>query len=163
MSNPQWSIAWTGGLGWSFYPYGDVYSLTPKWHEWHSVTGKVILPEEEENRYELVASKDADNVWFSILVGDFTDPDNPVIPDTTPVFKSQIVLPYGFGETREFQVDHVVDDITAEWTGEVIVTVPKTVRQWIGPDRVADFVIDWWPTGAADQFSRFAYGTLVVR
>src|SRR5213596_3351296 len=107
MSYPQYTIALTGGLGWSFWPYGDVYSLIPKWKEWHSVTGRAISPDEEENRFELVARKNSQDSFFVVQVGDFTDPSNPIIPLATPAFTSRVWLPFGYGEDRALDVDYV--------------------------------------------------------
>jgi hypothetical protein len=163
MSYPQYTIATMGGLGWSFWPYGDVYSLVPKWHEWHSVTGRVIEPGEEQNRFELVARRDAQDAFFVVQVGDFTDPASPVIPVGTPAFSSRVWLPFGFYETKTLLPDWVQDDITGLWNGKVAVTIPLDVRQWIGEDQVAEFVIDWWPTDAVNDIHRFAHGTIVVR
>lgn len=163
MSNPQWTIAWTGGLGWSFYPYGDVYSLIPRWEEWHSVTGRVVDPAEELNRFELIAKQEAADSFFVCQLGDFTDPDNPVIPDVIPVFSSRVWLQYGFTENKTLSPDYVIDDVTGLWNGKVVVTIPLAVRRWIGPDRVAEFVVDWWPEDTPDDVSRFAHGTLVTR
>jgi hypothetical protein len=160
VSYPQYS---TGGLGWAFWPSSDRYSLIPKWSEWHGISGKVAHPEEESNRYTLVAHYTGE-AYFLIDVK-YYDPDleEYVVPDGTAVFEGKVSLPFGFNKTWDLTVDAVVDDVTDLWTGEVLVRVPQAVREAIGPGTVADFYVDWWPSEEPNDRTRIAYGTVVLR
>lgn len=159
MSYPQYS---TGGLGWAFWPSSDRYSLVPKWDEWHGISGKVVHPEEESNRYTLVASAHGE-AYFLVTVMYNDDDLGPVVPGGTPVFDGKAAVPFGFNKSWALTVDAVVDDVTALWTGEVLVRLPQEMRDELGVGTVADFYVDWWPEEEPNDRTRISYGTMVLR
>lgn len=152
-----------GVSSWAYWPVSDRYSLIPKWEEWYSISGVAYEREEEDHRYSLVGRIDAPDVFFVVSVKDNTDPDNPVVPVGTPVFRSSITLREGFTDSRTLLVDTVVDDVTSEWTGDVKIAVPLVVRQWMGAGRVADFVVDMWMVASPNSITRIAFGDMVMR
>lgn len=163
MSNPQFTVAFTGGLGWTFYPYGDTYSLDPKWGEWHSTTGTVVQPEEEDNRFDVIGRVVSPEMYFVLNIQDYQDPTDPEAFITEPVFKTRIWKDFGFSENKEFEVFWVSNDETGLWTGDIKIVVPQAVRNWLGPDQLANYTIDWWPQEDSNDITRCAYGELVLR
>lgn len=164
MSYPQYTIALMGGLGWSFWPYGDVYSLVPKWDEWHAPSGEVTSADEESNRLELVGKWNAPETFFTLYIADETDPTLPVVPAVTPVFSSRVWKDFGWqSDERSFDIAWVQDDITLAWTGDVKVSISSALKTWIGVNNLVRFAIDWWPSTTPNDIMRTAYGTLVLR
>ena len=157
--------------GWAYWPVSDVYQITPKWEEWHSVTGKVIHPNDETNRYALVANWEGTEPYI-ILTLTQDDPDTRVVeadvPTGVPSFRSSIAPSYGWSTSLPLLVEQVVeDDLDDEgdevWTGKIKVNFTEAVRALLGYDRTGEFCIDMWFEETPDTRLRIAFGTLVFR
>ncbi len=159
MSFPQYVTVMTP---WGFFPVSDVYSVIPKWEESHAVTGDVIYDEDAPNAYALVADHDAANVDFVIEMRDNTDPDNPVPPADTAEVSSALWMTEGWHEERPLPTELVLDDADV-WTGDIKVSIPLAIRQWIGIYQCAKFVVDVVLPDEPDRPYRMAYGTVSVR
>ncbi|MBA2389114.1 MAG: hypothetical protein H0V67_02555 [Geodermatophilaceae bacterium] len=157
MSNPQGS---SGGWGWTFWPSSDIYQLTPKWSEGKSISGKVLYPEEEPNRFSLKGRYNSEPSFFVIDLAQ-AESDDLLPPVGTPVFTSRIWLGHGFSESRQFAFETIMDSVTGLWNGEVKISTPTAVQKWMGVDRVAEFTVDFWLTQAPTEITRVAYGDLV--
>lgn len=165
MGNPQWVTVMTP---FGFYPIGEVYSVIPKWDEWHSVTQWVANPLDAPNRYSIIGSFEDDVVSFTLSLRDTTDEDNPVPPSVDVTVANRVWLQDGFVDERGFDIEPVMTEpLTLDeepvWTGDIRVVMSRALRTWLGVQRPARFSIDVIFSDDLETTVRIAYGTLVLR
>jgi len=156
----------------AYWPVGDVYQLTPKWRESHTDTDHTVRPQDEINRLELVGDYGASEVWFTIILMDLSDPENPVVPSEIPAIFATLTRAEGWLDFKALTPTFVMElpepiegepEPTVEvWTGEVDFNVTPH-KAWIGPNRIVNLTIDAEFPSEAPERVRPGYGTLVLR
>lgn len=152
--------------GWSFWPVGDFYQLTPKWDEWYSVRGEVFHSDDEPNRYEMVGRYDGPDPYIVLAIAE----DDPTtltvieegVPVGTPAWSARCWRSFGFAEERALPADIVIDT-EDDWVGKFVITFPLEIRQWVGPGAVLNFAFDFWVEEEPQNRVRLAYGKIVFR
>lgn len=159
--------------GWAYWPISDYYSLVPKWEESHSITGVPVNPDEEPNRYDLVAGYHGEPPFLIVKLTE----DNPetedvveeAVPAGTPLLSGRVWVPEGFATEYPLTLDLVTDDLDEDpetdetWNGEIRILFPEVARRAIGPNRVANFVFDLGFVEDPYVSIRLAFGTVVFR
>jgi hypothetical protein len=158
VSAPQYVTVMTP---WGFFPVGDVYSVVPKWEEWHSVTSNVVYDDDAPNYYAIIADLEAPETNFVITMMDTTDPDNPVPPAPSATVQATVWQMEGWQEERLLTTTLVMNGNT--WNGDIKVVIPLAIREWIGLHQCAKFNVDVTLSTEPDRPYRMAYGTVAVR
>ena len=156
----------------SYWPVGDVYSLTPKWREHHTDVDNTVRPQDEANRLEIVGDYGASEIWFSITMMDYTDPDNPVPPTEIPNIYAYLTRAEGWMELQQIEPVFVMVPLMSDdevpviigevWGGEISFNL-SPVKGWIGIHSIVNLTIDAEFPSRTPERIRAGYGTVVLR